>query len=118
MDEEIKRYGIVSKAASSIVISQTLIMILICGIILFINKSMNLNKIWNICFLIPTFVMYTSCVILDSLVNFRVGRYRNEEDIKKRSLRMSNLIFVSNIIFFTLIFSTFMYVLMSIILFS
>ncbi len=118
MDEEIKRYEIVSKTASSIVISQTLIMILICGILLFINKSMKLNKAWNICFLMPIFVMYSSCIILDLLANFRIGRYKDKEDIKKHSFKMSNLLFASNIVFLTLIFSTFMYVLMSIILFS
>lgn len=118
MNEEIKRYEMISRVASNMLISQTLIMILICGIMIFINKVINLSKIWNICFLIPVFIIYFSSIILDILVNFRVGRYTNEVEIKKNSFKMSNLILASNIVFFTLIFSSFMYVLMSIILFS
>lgn len=117
MEENIKRYEIVSKVESNMVVSQTIVAMFLTIIFVILNVTINLNLAWNICFAFPALAMYFGCIVLDYIANFRVGKY-TAGSIEKNSRNMSTIIFVSNIVFFCLIFTAIMYILLSVVLFS
>ena len=83
--------------------------------VLVLNIFLKLNKIWNICFLMPMYLIYIASIVQLVIVFWRAGR--NIENIEKVCNRNSHLIFSASITFMCFVFSFLMYTLLSMILF-
>ena len=117
MENEIKKYEIISNTSSNLIIGKTIVIALIFAIVLYMNSIINLNKIWNFCFLFPVFISYMSCIALHIISVFKIGDIDNY-NIESKNKHKSNIMLASNIVFLASMFVLFMYFLLSIIIFS
>ena len=115
MQDNDKRYELTIKSSINVLKVYTIISMFLTFGVLALNIFLKLNKIWNICFLIPMYLIYTASIIQLVIVFWRAGR--NIENIEKVCNRNSHLIFSASITFLCFIFSFLMYTLLSMILF-
>ena len=113
MNDE-KRYELVISTSTKAMYSMCIVAILISVIILCINKIYNLNKIWNICFLVPMYSIYFASVIQNILCFWNV----NSKNIAKVCTRKARLFFSTCITYLVFLVVFFMYILLSLILFN
>ena len=113
MNDE-KRYELVISPSTKAMYSMCIVAILISVIILCINKIYNLNKIWNICFLVPMYSIYFASVIQNILCFWNV----NSKNIAKVCTRKARLFFSTCITYLVFLVVFFMYILLSLILFN
>ena len=117
MKEQDEKYELIIESAIGILKTFCMITFIVLGFILLINRVYDLSYIWNICFLIPiTLILFSSFIQL-VLCFWRVGKVE-ENNIESVNNKKSNLIFSSCITYFTFIGASFLYIIMSIILFG
>ena len=117
MENEIKKYEIISNTSSNLIIGKTIVIALIFAIVLYMNSIINLNKIWNFCFLFPVLVTYMSSITLHIVSVFKIGAI-DSYSIESKNRHKSNIILASNIVFLATMFLLFIYFLLSIIIFA
>ena len=117
MENEIKKYEIISNTSSSLIIGKTIVLFLLFSIVLYVNSIVQLNKIWNFCFLFPVLITYMSSITLHIISVFKVGAIDNY-NIENKNNHKSNIILASNIVFLATMFLLFIYFLLSIIIFA
>ncbi len=108
MNEQ-SRYELFINTSSKAMQSMCIVAIFISAIVIYINKLYDINRIWNICFLLPMYFVYFSCVIQNILCFWKIS---NKNIIK------SSLFFSTCITFLVFIGIFFIYIVMSIILFN
>ena len=116
MENKDKQYELTINSAINILKVYTFIMLVATLMFLVLNYSIKLNRIWNMCFLIPIYCTYIASALQLILCFWRVGKV-NEYNIDNVSNRKSNLIFSASITYLVFIFSCIMYILLSLILF-
>ncbi len=115
MQDNDKRYELTIKSSINVLKVYTIISMFLTFGVLVLNIFLKLNKVWNICFLIPMYLIYIASIIQLVIVFWRAGR--NIENIEKVCNRNSHLIFSASITFMCFVFSFLMYTLLSMILF-
>ena len=113
MNEE-KKYDLIISTSLKAIQAMCIIAIFVSMIIVYINKVYNINKIWNICFLIPMYSIYFSSVIQNIICFWKI----NNKDITTKFTRKSRLLFSSCITFIVFLSIFFIYALMSLIFFD
>lgn len=116
MNEHEKRYELIINNSVNILKVFTIIAIFISFILVYFNSIYQINKIWNISFLIPMYITFFSSIIQLMICFWKCG-VNDYEQIEKFNRRKSGLIFSSTITYFVFLGMFFMYILMSIILF-
>lgn len=115
--EEMKKYEIITNTALKMITAFSIITTIVIFGILKVNESYELSRVWNISFLIPTFLIYFASIIQLIVCIWNTGKCKIANIMKSNS-RKSALIFSSSITFMSFLFAFFMYILMTIILFS
>lgn len=115
MQDNDKRYELTIKSSINVLKVYTIISMFLTFGVLVLNIFLKLNKIWNICFLMPMYLIYIASIVQLVIVFWRAGR--NIENIEKVCNRNSHLIFSASITFMCFVFSFLMYTLLSMILF-
>ncbi len=110
------RYELVIKSAIKILNVFVLVFALCLAIIIYINRSIELPKIWNLCFLIPMMIVAFSCIIELVICFWKVVKIGSCQD--KIANRKSGLIFSSCITFLVFISNFIAYIIFSLIFFS
>lgn len=113
MNDE-KRYELIINTSVKAMQGMCIGAILILAIIICINKIYNLNKIWNVCFLVPMYSIYFASVIQNILCFLNI----NSKNITKTCIRKSRLFFSTCITYLVFLTIFFMYILLSLILFN
>lgn len=113
MNEE-NKYNLIIDTSVKAMQAMCIVAILVSMIIICINKFYDINKIWNICFLIPMYSIYFSSVIQNIICFWKITN--KDENIK--SIKKSRLLFSSCITFIVFLAVFFMYILLSLILFN
>lgn len=108
MNEE-EKYKLVISTSVKALQSMCIIAIFTLIIIIYINKLYNMNKVWNISFLISTYSIYFASVIQNIICFWKISSNTSGK---------SNLFFSSCVTFLVFLFTFFMYILMSLILFN
>lgn len=114
MDNKDKKYEVIINSSINILKVFSIIAIIVLVLVCLINKFYNIPKVWNISFLIPTFLLYLASVIELIICFWRVGIISNIDSTCKRK---SGLIFASCITYIVFLGAFIMYSLISIILF-
>ena len=117
MENEVKKYEIISNISSRLIIAKTIVFALLFSISLYIDYIINLNKIWSFCFLFPVLLLYLSTISLHIVSLFKTGSYDNY-NIEEKNKHKSNIILSANIVFLVSLFIIFLYYLLSIIIFG
>ena len=115
MQDNDKRYELTIESSINVLKVYTIISMFLTFGVLVLNIFLKLNKIWNICFLMPMYLIYIASIVQLVIVFWRAGR--NIENIEKVCNRNSHLIFSASITFMCFVFSFLMYTLLSMILF-
>lgn len=115
MNSEDRKYELIIKSAISILISFVLVAILLLAILVIFNTKVSLNKVWNICFLVPAFVTLFASLIQIIICFWNVGKVN---DIESTNHRKTGVIFSACITYMVFLGICFSYFLMSLILFS
>ncbi len=113
MNDE-KRYELIINTSVKAMQGMYIGAILILAIIICINKYYNLNKIWNVCFLVPMYCIYFASAIQNILCFWNI----NSKNITKTCIRKSRLFFSTCITYLVFLTIFFMYILLSLILFN
>jgi len=117
MKDEEEKYELVIESSINILKVYCTITFIVFGFILLINNVYELSYIWNICYLIPLFLIVFASFIQLILCFWRVGKV-DCNTIEKANSKKSNLIFSASITYFAFLGASFLYILLSIILFS
>ena len=115
MQDNDKRYELTIESSINVLKVYTIISMFLTFGVLVLNIFLKLNKVWNICFLMPMYLIYIASIVQLVIVFWRAGR--NIENIEKVCNRNSRLIFSASITFMCFVFSFLMYTLLSMILF-
>lgn len=117
MKDEEEKYELVIESSINILKVYCIITFIVFGFILLINKVYELSYVWNICYLIPLFLILFASFIQLILCFWRVGKV-DCNNIEKVNNKKSNLIFSASITYLAFLGTSFLYILLSIILFS
>lgn len=116
MKDQEENYELIIESSIGILKNYSIITFIIFGFIILINYICNLNFVWNICFLIPLGIILFSSFIQLMLCSWRIGKV--EDNLERFNSKKSNLIFSASITYFVFMGISFLYILLSIILFS
>lgn len=117
MKDEEEKYELIIESSIGILKTYSIITFIVLGFILFINQVHDLSYVWNICFLIPLCLVLFASFIQLMLCFWRVGKVE-ESNMEKSNSKKSNLVFSATITYFTFLGASFLYILLSIILFG
>ncbi len=109
------KYDLVINASINILKVFVMIGILCFAIIVFMNTTFEINKVWNLCFLSSMGIVFFASVIQLIICFFRIV---NNKSIDKNSKNKSAMIFSSSITFLVFIAVFILYILFTIIFFS
>lgn len=117
MKDHEENYELIIESSIGILRNFCIMTFIIFTFIIGINMIYDLSLIWNISFLAPLAVILLASFIQLMLCFWRVGKY-DVDKLEKINSSKSSLIFSSTITYFVFMGGTFLYILMSIILFS
>ncbi len=108
-------YGLVINASINILKVFVMIGILCFAIIIFMNKTFEIDRVWNLCFLSSMGAIFFSSVIQLIVCFWRIV---NNKSIDKNCKTKSAIVFSSSITFLVFIAVFILYILFTIIFFS
>ena len=116
MENNDKKYEVILNNSVNILKVFSIIGIILLVLVCLINQYYNISRVWNISFLIPIFVIFFSSIIELIICFWNIGNVK-PENIEVVCKRKSRLIFSSCITYLVFLGSSFMYILLSIILY-